>query len=63
MFNIKEFTNKGVILLASLLGVFLMNTAIASEGFDSKEKAIITIAAFAAIGEIDMLKVSLNYGL
>lgn len=63
MFNIKKFTNKGLILLASLLGVFLMNTAIASEGFDSKEKAIIPIAAFAASGEIDKLKISLNQGL
>lgn len=40
-----------------------MNTAIASEGFDSKDKAIIPIAAFAASGEIDKLKVSLNDGL
>lgn len=63
MFNIEKYTNKFLIFLASLLGVFFMNTAIASEGFDSKDKAIIPIAAFAASGEIDKLKVSLNDGL
>ncbi len=63
MFNIEKYANKFLIFMTSLLGVLFMNTAIASEGFDSKEKAIIPIAAFAASGEIDKLKMSLNDGL
>jgi alkylhydroperoxidase/carboxymuconolactone decarboxylase family protein YurZ len=50
-------------LVAGLLAVLTINTATAAEGFDEKEKAIIPIAAFAASGEIDKLKVSLNEGL
>lgn len=63
MFRIDKYVSKLTILVASLLALFTMNAAVASEGFDSKEKAIIPIAAFAASGEIDKLKVSLNEGL
>ncbi|MGY0615553.1 carboxymuconolactone decarboxylase family protein [Vibrio sp. FJH11] len=63
MFRIDKYASKLAILVASLLALFTVNAAVASEGFDSKEKAIIPIAAFAASGEIDKLKVSLNEGL
>ncbi|BDR16540.1 carboxymuconolactone decarboxylase family protein [Vibrio sp. STUT-A11] len=63
MFRINKYVSNLSILVASLLAVFTMNTATAAEGFGSKEKAIIPIAAFAASGEIDKLKVSLNEGL
>ncbi|ANQ19707.1 carboxymuconolactone decarboxylase family protein [Vibrio natriegens] len=63
MFHIGRYFSKWSILVASLLAVLTMNTATAAEGFDTKEKAIIPIAAFAASGEIEKLKVSLNEGL
>ena len=63
MFRIDRYFSKWSILVASLLAVLTMNTATAAEGFDTKEKAIIPIAAFAASGEIEKLKVSLNEGL
>lgn len=63
MFRIDRYFRKWSILVASLLAVLTMNTATAAEGFDTKEKAIIPIAAFAASGEIEKLKVSLNEGL
>lgn len=63
MFRIYRYFGKWSILVASLLAVLTMNTATAAEGFDTKEKAIIPIAAFAASGEIEKLKVSLNEGL
>ncbi|ALR18593.1 carboxymuconolactone decarboxylase family protein [Vibrio natriegens] len=63
MFHIGRYFSKWSIFVASLLAVLTMNTATAAEGFDTKEKAIIPIAAFAASGEIEKLKVSLNEGL
>lgn len=63
MFHIGRYFSKWSILVASLLAVLTMNAATAAEGFDTKEKAIIPIAAFAASGEIEKLKVSLNEGL
>lgn len=63
MFHIGRYFSKWSILVASLLAVLTMNTATAAEGFDTKEKAIIPIAAFAASGDIEKLKVSLNEGL
>ncbi len=63
MFLIDKYVSKLPVLVASLLVLFTMNTAVATEEFDGKEKAIIPIAAFAASGEIDKLKVSLNEGL
>ncbi|MCG9701387.1 carboxymuconolactone decarboxylase family protein [Vibrio natriegens] len=63
MFHIGRYFSKWSILVASLLAVLTINTATAAEGFDTKEKAIIPIAAFAASGEIEKLKVSLNEGV
>lgn len=63
MFRIGRYVSKWSIFVAGLLAVLTINTAMAAEGFDDKEKAIIPIAAFAASGEIDKLKVSLNEGL
>ncbi len=63
MFRTEKYVSKLSVIVTSLLALFTMNTTAAAEGFDSKEKAIIPIAAFAASGEIDKLKVSLNEGL
>lgn len=63
MFNVNFVIKKVLVYLTGILSLLAMNTALASDGFDSKEKAIIPIAAFAASGEIDKLKVSLNEGL
>jgi len=63
MFNVNGVINKLFVYLAGILSLLAINTALAADSFDSKEKAIIPIAAFAASGEIDKLKVSLNDGL
>lgn len=50
-------------LLAGVMALLWVGAANASPALDTKEKAIIPIAAFTASGEIEKLKVSLNQGL
>lgn len=63
MFNLNLYFKKASVFVMGLLLLLASHLSVASESFTQKEKAIIPIAAFAASGDIDKLKVSLVDGL
>lgn len=63
MFNLNLYFKKASVFVMGLLLLLASHLSVASESFTQKEKAIIPIAAFAASGDIDKLKVNLVDGL
>lgn len=63
MLDLKLYIKKVSTLIAGVMLMIASQSSIAADSFTNKEKAIIPIAAFAASGEIDKLKVSLVDGL